>query len=84
LAAEESGIVRINIASLVATLAQVAIVYWPELLNFIDQLNRSENLQAREIALYLLSELLEDPSIDEFLAPHMQQLMQLFSTSLTD
>jgi len=84
LAAEESGIVRINIASLVATLAQVAIVYWPELLNFIDQLNRNENLQAREIALYLLSELLEDPSIDEFLAPHMQQLMQLFSTSLTD
>lgn len=34
--------------------------------------------------MYLLAELLEDPSIDDFLAPHMQQLMQLFTSSLTD
>ena len=54
------------------------------MLTLMDSLSNSDNIKAREINLYLLAELLEDPEIDEFLGPYMGQLMELFTKSLND
>lgn len=81
---DSEHLVRKNIANLIATLSTLCIKDWPELLELIDQLTKSDNVQAKEIGLYLLSEMLEDENVNAFLEPHSQQLLQLFTASLND
>jgi importin-4 len=81
---ESESLVRKNVASLTATLASNILADWPELLTFISTCTDSNVIAAKEIGLYLLAELLENPEICTFLKPHQEKLMNLFSVSLAD
>lgn len=81
---EPESLVRKNLASLTATLASQILVEWPELLAFISTCTDSGSTPAKEIGLYLLAELLENPEICTFLKPHQEKLMTLFASSLDD
>ena len=84
LSTDPEPLVRKNIANLIAALSTVSIKSWPELLTLIDHLAKSDNVQGKEIALYLLAEMLEDENVNEFLEPHSQSLLELFTASLSD
>ena len=81
---EPESLVRKNIASLAAKLGSKIISQWPELLSFISTCSENSSPHAREIGLYLLAELLENPEVCEFFAPHTANLMSLFGKSLDD
>lgn len=81
---EPESLVRKNLASLTATLASHTLAEWPELLGFISTCTDSGSAAAKEIGLYLLAELLENPEICTFLKPHQEKLMNLFASSLED
>jgi hypothetical protein len=81
---EPESLVRKNVASLTAALASHILSEWPELLAFIGTCTESQSVPAKEIGLYLLAELLENPEICTLLKPHQEKLMQLFAVSLED
>ena len=81
---EPESLVRKNVASLTATLASDILEQWPELLAFIGTCTDSQVVAAKEIGLYLLAELLENPEICVYLKPHQEKLMNLFAVSLDD
>ena len=81
---EPEPLVRKNVASLTAALASNTLAEWPELLTFISSCTDSQVVAAKEIGLYLLAELLENPEICLFLKPHAEKLTALFAVSLDD
>ena len=81
---EPESLVRKNVASLTAALASNVLAEWPDLLTFISTCTGSQSVSAKEIGLYLLAELLENPEICTFLKPHQEKLMTLFAESLDD
>lgn len=81
---ESQPLVRKNVASLAATLAIHNLHTWPELLAFINTCIDNQSVAAKEIALYLLAELLENDDVCTFLKPFQEKLLTLFGKSLED
>ena len=81
---EPESLVRKNVASLTAALASNVLAEWPDLLTFISTCTGSQSVSAKEIGLYLLAELLENPESCTFLTPHQEKLMTLFAESLEE
>lgn len=81
---EPENLVRKNVASLTAALASNILAEWPELLAFIGTCTECQIVAAKEIGLYLLAELLENPDVCNILKPHQEKLTLLFASSLDD
>jgi hypothetical protein len=81
---EPQGLVKRNIANVMVTVADLALAEWPEVLGVINQLANSEGVMEKELGLYLLSEILENKTNCEYLAPHLENLRALFLTRLND
>jgi hypothetical protein len=64
--------------------ADLALTEWPQVLELINQLASSEDNLSKELGLYILSEMLENKAICEFLTPHLDNLRNLFLTRLND
>jgi hypothetical protein len=84
LCVEPEPLVKRNIANVVVSVADVALAEWPQVLELINQLASSEEVIQKELGLYILSEMLENKAICELLAPHLDNLRNLFLTRLND
>ena len=81
---ESTPLVRKAVANLAAKLASATLKDWPEVLQFISTCSASQSIPAREIGLYMLAEILDFEDVYEVLSPHIQQLGELFTRSLSD
>mmetsp|Transcript_34463 Transcript_34463/g.60479 ORF Transcript_34463/g.60479 Transcript_34463/m.60479 type:complete len:1030 (+) Transcript_34463:1481-4570(+) len=84
LTAEPEALVRRNLASLIARMSETLLSSWPELLELISALCVDSRPIAREVGLYLLSEILENEQTCELLKPNFGSLGALLMQSLTD
>ena len=65
-----------------STLASKILSEWPELLRFVSTCVENESVSVRENGIYLLSELLEDPGVFEFLSPHLSRILNVLVSAI--
>ncbi|XP_013410822.1 importin-4-like [Lingula anatina] len=81
---EQEKLVRNSVAQVVAAVAKhdVPSGKWPQLFQFLQQYTKSQNVQEREVGMFVLSTV--SSVAHEQLKPHLRSMMLLFSAALED